>query len=80
MVHNDLWRTERAGVFSAEDCDFRLLVQAPEEVGGAARFLVLRRGTAAFSDALIGSGTVGTVRAAMAAAERMAERCKGFRH
>jgi hypothetical protein len=44
------------------------------------RFLVLRRGTAEFSDTLIGSGTEETVRAAMAAAVRMAERCKGFRY
>jgi hypothetical protein len=80
VIHNDLWREEDARVFSAEDGDFRLIVQAPPAVGGAARFIVLRRGTAAFSDALIGSGTVETVRAAMAAAMRMAERCKGFRH
>jgi hypothetical protein len=80
MVHHDLWRTERAGVLSAEICDFRLLVQAPGEGGGVVRFLVLRRGTAELSDTLLGSGTVETVRAAMAAAERMAERCTGFRH
>ena len=80
MAHNDLWRTQRTGVFLAENYGFRLLVQGPEEVGGAVRFLVLRRGTAEFSDTLIGSGTEETVRAAMAAAVRMAERCKGFRY
>jgi hypothetical protein len=79
MVHH-VWRTERIGVISAESCDFRLIVQTPEAVGGPARFLVMRRGTAELSDALLGSGTEETVRAAMAAAERMAKRCTGFRH
>ena len=35
----------------------RLLIHAPEQVGDAVRFLVLRRGTAELSDALLGSGT-----------------------
>jgi hypothetical protein len=72
MVHNDLWRTQRTGAFLAENYGFRLLVQGPEEVGGTVRFLVVRRGTGEFSDTLIGSGTEETVRAAMAAAVRMA--------
>jgi hypothetical protein len=79
MTHSDLWRTQSTEVFSAENAGFRLVVQGPKEVGGAVRFLVLRRGTAEISDTLIGSGTEETVRAAMAAAVRMAERCKGFR-
>jgi hypothetical protein len=80
MVHHDLWRMECPGVISADSGDFRLRVQPPEKVGGAVRFLVLRRRTAELPEALIGSGTKDTVRAAMAAAERMAERCTGFDH
>jgi hypothetical protein len=80
MVHHEFWRTDRAGVLSAESSDFRLLVQPPEEVGGAVRFLVLRRGSGGLSDTLAGSGTKESVRAAMGAAERMAERCEGFDH
>jgi len=69
-----IWRTEPGAVLSAEVDGLRLVVQAPTEAGGAVRFLVLRRGAGERADTLIGSGTGTDVRAAMAAAERMAER------
>ena len=72
MGHQELWRTGPDGILAAEADGLRLVVQAPEEVGGAARFLVLRRDGE--GDAVLGSGTEGNVRAAMVAAARMAER------
>ncbi len=70
----ELWHTEGRGVLSAEINNFRLAVQAPERVGGAVRFMVLRRETSDGQEVLIGSGSEDNVRAAMTVAERMAER------
>lgn len=70
--HPSIWRTEPEGVLAAEIDGLRLVVQAPEKVGGLVRFLVLRRD--AGGDTIIGSGTEGDVRAAMQAAIQMAER------
>ena len=73
------WRTGPGGVSSAEANGYRLVVQAPEEVGGSARFQVLRQGAEDGTprSAMVGSGFGADVRAAMAAAERMAERFSG---
>lgn len=70
----ELWHTEGRGVLSAEINSFRLAVQAPERVGGAVRFMVLRRETSDGQEVLIGSGSEDNVRSAMTAAERMVER------
>ena len=67
-----IWRAEPNGVLAAEIDGFRLVVQAPEEVGGLVRFLVLRRESE--GDTIIGSGSKETVQAAMGAAVKMAER------
>lgn len=72
MGYHDIWRTEPDGVLAAEANDLRLVVQAPEEVGGAVRFLVLRCDSE--GQTILGSGTEDDVRAAMKAAARMAER------
>jgi hypothetical protein len=74
MTH-ELWHTERNGVLSTEVGRFRLVVKVPREVGGMVRFLMLGRGTGGSPDALLGSGNKENVRAAMEAAEQMAERC-----
>ena len=68
----DLWRTEPQSVLSAEVDGFRLIVHAPEKIGGLVRFTVLRR-TREGPQVLMGSGSQETVSAAMAAAERMVE-------
>ncbi len=75
MIDLEIWRTEAAGVLAAESSDLRLIVQAPKEVGGAVRFLVLRRGEAGAPDSILGSGTRNDVLAAMTAAAQVAERC-----
>ncbi len=72
MGYHGIWRTEPDGVLAAEADGVRLVVQAPEEAGGTARFLVLRRDGG--GEALLGSGTEDDMRAAMKAAARMAER------
>lgn len=73
-IMHDLWRTEPDGILSVDIGGFRLIVQAPEKVGGLVRFMVLRHDTLEEADVLIGSGNEGNVRAAMVAAERMAKR------
>jgi hypothetical protein len=52
---------------------YRLVVQAPEHIGGSVRFMVLRREHDDGALALIGSGTEADLRAAMKAAGRMAD-------
>jgi hypothetical protein len=71
----ELWYAGPNGILSTVVGDLRLVVQAPEQVGGTARFQVLRQGHGDKPDALVGSGHGADVSAAMAAAERMAERC-----
>ena len=70
----DLWRTEAHGILSAEVGDFRLVVQAPQEVGGFVRYMVLFRATLDNAERLICSGSKENVRAAMRAAEETASR------
>jgi hypothetical protein len=72
--HQDVWRTEPDGVLAAEVDTYRLVVQAPERIGGSARFLVLRRDGDEGALALIGSGHEADLRMAMKAAARMADR------
>jgi hypothetical protein len=71
--HRDIWRTECDGVLAAEVDTYRLVVQAPEHIGGSVRFMVLRREHDDGALALIGSGTEADLRAAMKAAGRMAD-------
>src|SRR5215213_5226907 len=78
MADQPLWRTEPIGALAAEKREFRLVVHGLEKISGGARFLVLRRGTRESPDILLGSGTKEDLRSAMAAAERMAERCAGL--
>jgi hypothetical protein len=73
-----LWRTEHPNNLAAEIGPFRLTVQLPEKVGDFVRFLVLRRESAHKPETLVGSGSEEDVRSAMAAAERVAERCAGL--
>jgi hypothetical protein len=74
MTH-ELWQTERNGIRTTEVGRFRLIVKVPKEVGGMVQFLMLGRRTGGSPDALLGSGNKENVRAAMEAAEQMAERC-----
>lgn len=76
-MQHELWRTEPNGVLSAEADGLRLVVQAPDNTGGAVRFQVLRRGAEGSLGILVGSGTEDCVHAAMSAAEQMANSCKG---
>ena len=71
-MRHELWRTELNGVLSAETDGLRLVVQAPDNTGGAVRFQVLRRGAEGSPGILVGSGTEDCVHAAMSAAEQMA--------
>lgn len=70
----DLWRTEAHGILSAEVGGFRLVVQAPQQVGGSVRYMVLCRATPEHAERLICSGAEENVRAAMTAAEETARR------
>ena len=72
--HRDMWRAEPDGVLAAEADGLRLVIQAPEEVGGPVRFLVLRRAGKEDRHAPIGSGVEESVGNAMEAAARMAGR------
>ena len=71
--HQDIWRTEPDGVVAAEVDNYRLVVQAPERIGGSVRFLVLRRDGNERALALIGSGHEADMRRAMKAAARMVD-------
>lgn len=75
MIRHWIWRTGADGILAAEADGLRLVVQAPAEGTGPARFEVLRwqYGTGSLL-ALLASGTAGEVREAMAAAERAAGR------
>jgi hypothetical protein len=76
---SESWRAEGADAFITERHEFRLIVCLVKEIAGCARFLVVRRGSwDEIPDTLIGSGTMNNMRAAMAAAEGMAERCTGL--
>jgi hypothetical protein len=75
MTYHTSWRTEISGTLSSEHHGLRLVVQRLEENGSAARFLIFHVGTGHDAKALIGSGAKEDVQAAMAEAERMAERC-----
>jgi hypothetical protein len=75
MAYPEFWRADSAGVYVAETNEFRLIVRPSDEIGGNMRFLVLRRGRKNVPDALIASGVTDTKQAAMAAAERTADRC-----
>jgi len=71
-----LWRAEAAGTLSSERHGLQLLVQTLEQPhSGAARFLIVRPGTRDHAKALLRSGGREDMQAAMAEAERMAERC-----
>lgn len=72
MGYLSIWRTGPDGVLTAEADGLRLVVRAPSRAGGAARFLVLRIDGG--HRPILGSGTESSVRDAMAAAVRMAER------
>jgi len=75
--HRDIWRTECDGVLATEVDTYRLVVQAPEHIGGSVRFMVLRREHDDGALALIGSGTEADLRTAMKAAARMADGLSG---
>jgi hypothetical protein len=74
MGHLGIWQTEPGGGLAAEANGLRLSVHAPERLGGAVRFLVLRRDGDEESRGILASGTEENVRAAMRAAVRAAER------
>lgn len=66
---------DRTGRGAGAEADgFRLVVRAPEEAGGPARFLALRREGQEDRHALLGSGVEESVRSAMEAAARIAGR------
>ena len=71
--HQDVWRTEPDGVLAAEVDTYRLVVQAPERIGGSARFLVLRRDGDEGALALIGSGNEADLHTAMKTAARLVD-------
>jgi hypothetical protein len=75
MAHSEPWRTDPAGVYVAETDEFRLIVCPSVEIGVSAQFLVVRLGRKRVPDTLIACGVTDTKQAAMAAAERMADRC-----
>jgi hypothetical protein len=76
MTHHILWRTEGSGTLSSERHGFQLVVQKLEKTDtGAARFLIFRPEIRDDAKAPLGSGAREDVQAAMAEAERMAERC-----
>lgn len=74
-MQRELWKTEPNGVLSAEAGNFRLIVQAPEQVGGIVRFQVLRQEIKGSLEILVGSGNEADIITAMTAAEQMADRC-----
>ena len=72
--HHDLWRTEPNGVLAADDGrGLRLAVGLPTVKGGSAEFRVSRR-DAAGNELLVGFGNEASVRDAMRAAARMADK------
>jgi len=73
-MQRELWKTEPNGVLSAKAGNFRLVVQAPEQVGGIVRFQVLRQEIKGSLEILVGSGNEADIIAAMTAAEQMADR------
>jgi hypothetical protein len=75
MAYSEPWRTDAAGVFVADTGKFRLIVRPSDEIGGSMQFLVVRRGRESVPDTLIAFGVTDTKQAAMAAAERTADRC-----
>ena len=68
-----IWRTGPNHLLTAEINGFRLVVRGPDHAGGPAVFHVIQNATGGHR-ALAGSGTGPDVRAAMLAAEQMAER------
>jgi hypothetical protein len=71
----NLWQAEPAGALASDAGEFRLVVKS---VNGWVRYLVLRRGAGGSrGQALLASGTEDSAHAAMAAAERTAERLAG---
>jgi len=73
-MQRELWKTEPNSVLSAEAGNFRLVVQAPEQVGGIVRFQVSRQEIKGSLEILVESGNEADVTAAMIAAEQMADR------
>jgi hypothetical protein len=69
-----IWRTGPNRAFAAEVGGLRLLVEVPDDLGGSARFLVIRKEDGKHPNTLIGSGYTESVRTAMEAAERSANR------
>ena len=73
-----VWRTGPNRSLTADHAGLRLVVQGPPEPAAtAARFHILRR-EAGGERVMVGSGTEADLRAAMAAAEQMAERLAGW--
>jgi hypothetical protein len=71
----NLWQAEPEGALVSDAGEFRLVVKL---VNGWVRYLVLRRGAGGSrGQALLASGTEDSAPAAMAAAERTAERLAG---
>ena len=71
-----VWRTGPNHFFSADFDSFRLVVQGPSGGQGPAHFYIVRR-SAGGNRTRVASGTEPDVRAAMAAAEQMAEQVAG---
>ena len=71
----NFWQAEPEGALASDAGAFRLVVKS---VSGRMRYLVLRRGGwGSRGQALLASGTEDSAHAAMAAAERTAERLTG---
>ena len=71
----NLWQAEPEGALASDAGAFRLVVKS---VNGRVRYLVLRCGAGGSGgQALLASGTEDSAHAAMAAAERTAERLTG---
>jgi hypothetical protein len=75
MAYSEPWRTDSAGVFVVETDEFRLIIRPLDDIGGSMRFLLVRWGRNSVPDTLIATGVTHTKQAAMAAAERTADRC-----
>ena len=72
-----IWRTGPNRSLSADHDGLRLVVQGPPDPAGTAARFYLLRCDGSGERIMVGSGTEPDVRAAMAAAEQMAEQVAG---